>query len=79
MDAQQLVRLAARAETGDPLECLVATTELRRQVERIEAGQVRRARNAGASWAEIAAALGVSKQAAHRKFGGLLHRAHDRS
>lgn len=31
---------------------------------------VRRARTGGLSWAEIAFALGISRQAAHRKYGG---------
>ncbi len=37
---------------------------------------VRRARNQGATWEQIAAALGVTKQAVHKKYGGrgLLYR-----
>ena len=31
---------------------------------------MRRARNRGATWAQIAAALGVSKQAVHKKYAG---------
>nr|WP_326563109.1 hypothetical protein [Micromonospora sp. NBC_01796] len=54
----------------DPLESLRAAAGLRRGVERMEAVLVRRARVAGASWAQVAEALGVSKQAAHRKYGG---------
>nr|WP_329111554.1 hypothetical protein [Micromonospora sp. NBC_01699] len=54
----------------DPLGSLRAAAELRRGVERMEAVLVRRARVAGASWAQVAEALGVSKQAAHRKYGG---------
>jgi hypothetical protein len=36
----------------------------------MEAQLVRRARAQGMSWADVAAQLGISKQAAHRKHGG---------
>jgi hypothetical protein len=62
--------LVARAEDDDPLRALGALTALRREVERREAVAVRRARTSGASWVAIAAMLGVSKQAVHRKHGG---------
>lgn len=62
--------LVAQAEDDDPLRALAATAELHRQVSRKEAVAVRRARARGASWAQIAAALGVSRQAVHRKYGG---------
>ncbi|WP_049579099.1 hypothetical protein [Streptomyces sp. SBT349] len=55
---------------SDPLQALRVATELRRRLEREESVLVRRARNGGASWAAIAAALGVSKQAVHKKYGG---------
>ncbi|MGW2161450.1 hypothetical protein [Nonomuraea sp. NPDC001699] len=35
-----------------------------------EAVAVRRARTQGDHWTEIAAALGISKQAVHKKYGG---------
>ena len=38
-------------------------------VESVEELQVRRARELGWSWQQIAALLGVSKQAVHQKFG----------
>ncbi|NUR83649.1 MAG: hypothetical protein HOY71_06135, partial [Nonomuraea sp.] len=53
----------------DPLLALRATTALRREIERLEAVQVRRARVAGLAWAHIADAIGVSKQAVHKKYG----------
>ncbi|WP_426184391.1 AsnC family protein [Microbacterium sp. TWP3-1-2b2] len=54
---------------GEPLSELHRLTELRRDLSRVEEAQVRRARNAGYSWQAIASALGVTKQAAHRKYG----------
>lgn len=62
--------LVAQAEDDDPLQALAATAQLQRQVSRTEAVAVRRARARGASWAQIATALGVSRQAVHRKYGG---------
>jgi hypothetical protein len=49
---------------------LAAVREARRELERQEAALVRRARNEGIVWEQIAASLAVSKQAVHRKFGG---------
>ena len=58
-------------ETGDddPRRALRAAVELRREAQRVESAIVRRARLQGMSWAEIAAAIGVSKQAVHHKYG----------
>ena len=47
---------------------LAAVREARREIERREAALVRRARNDGIVWEQIAASLGVSKQAVHRKY-----------
>ncbi|MDT0344358.1 hypothetical protein [Streptomyces litchfieldiae] len=64
---------------ADPLAALRAAAGLRQRLEREEAVLVRRARNGGASWADIAGALGVTKQAVHKKYGGrrLLGRKED--
>ncbi|GHH54423.1 helix-turn-helix domain-containing protein [Streptomyces sp. CA-294286] len=61
--------LAARAGDQDPRVGLRAVVALRRLLEQLEAVQVRGARNQGWSWQEIAAELGVSKQAVHKKHG----------
>ncbi|GIH27244.1 HTH domain-containing protein [Acrocarpospora phusangensis] len=66
----ELVALVTTAEGDDPMRGLVAAAELRRQADRLAAVQVRRARVQGISWVQIAMALGVSKQAVHKKFGG---------
>ena len=51
----------------DPRQGLEAVVALRRLLEALEAAQVENAVLAGWSWAQIAAILGVSKQAVHKK------------
>jgi hypothetical protein len=70
MDIEAFTALAAATADPDPLQGLGAVAAVRAEIERREAVLVRRARNDGASWAQIAAAIGVSKQAAHKKHGG---------
>lgn len=62
-------RLATGVADDDPVTALGAIADLRRELDRRETLAVRRARNAGASWQLIATALGVSKQAVHKKHG----------
>ena len=57
----------ARLESEDPDAALLAVGELRRRLPRIEEVHVERAVRAGLNWRQIAAALGVTKQAAHKK------------
>ncbi|WP_327091997.1 hypothetical protein OIE66_15600 [Nonomuraea sp. NBC_01738] len=64
-----LAGLVRQAQDDDPLLALRATTSLRHELERLEAVAVRRARVAGLPWAQIADAIGVSKQAVHKKYG----------
>ncbi|MGC0144407.1 helix-turn-helix domain-containing protein [Pseudactinotalea sp. Z1732] len=65
-----LVDLAAQVSAGAPLTDLATLQSLRTEANRLEAVLVRRARNDGASWAQIAASLGISKQAVHKRYGG---------
>jgi DNA-directed RNA polymerase specialized sigma24 family protein len=60
----------AAASSTDPATGLRAVAALRRLLERLEDLQVRNARAQGWSWQEIADALGVSKQAVHKKHAG---------
>ena len=60
----------ARTRVGgpdDPRQGLEAVVALRRTLEALESAQVENAFVAGWSWAKIAEALGVSRQAVHKK------------
>lgn len=69
MDVGTIHTLAAEAGSDDPIAALRAIERLHRELDRVEAVAVRRARNANASWQLIALALGVSRQAVHKKYG----------
>ena len=62
--------LLASGSSADPAVGLRAVVALRRLVEQLEDLQVASARDKGWSWADIAVALGVSKQAVHKKHAG---------
>ena len=51
----------------EPLGTLRAVVATRRRLDEVEARYVEKAVLAGRSWSEIANALGVSKQAAHKR------------
>jgi hypothetical protein len=63
----EATKLATEASSRDPATGLRGVATLRRLLEQLEALQVDSARDHGWSWQEIAAALGVSKQAVHKK------------
>ena len=63
----QQENLLDRGTSQDPAVGLRAVAALRRLVDQLEDLQVRNARDTGWSWGDIAAAIGVSKQAVHRK------------
>ena len=58
------------AAADDPDTGLRAVRAMRELADRLEVLQVRNARDRGWSWQQIADALGVSKQAVHKKHGG---------
>jgi DNA invertase Pin-like site-specific DNA recombinase len=70
VEVERLVSLVRSAGDDDPRAALTASARLRRELERVEAVQVRRARNRGLTWEEIATSLGVTRQAVHKKYGG---------
>jgi transcriptional regulator with GAF, ATPase, and Fis domain len=51
----------------DPAEALAAVVALRRLAEQLERAAVARAMEQGWTWAQVAEALGVTRQAAHKK------------
>ncbi|MGA3524720.1 RNA polymerase subunit sigma-70 [Melissospora conviva] len=61
--------LVDSAAGDDPGTGLRAVRSLRELADRLEALQVTRARALGWSWQEIANALGVTRQAVHKKHG----------
>src|SRR3954469_3175105 len=61
--------LATRAiGAADPRERLRAISALRSELDDLESQAVRGAIRGGASWSQVAEALGVSKQSAHRRY-----------
>ena len=54
---------------GDPLEALGATRALRAHLSTWEAQLVKEAVADGATWETIGTSVGVSRQAAHERFG----------
>ena len=63
-------KLADATSSKGPAVGLRAVSSLRALLETLEELQVENARRLGWSWQQIAAALGVSKQAVHKKYGG---------
>ncbi len=64
VDVEQLVEADAEV-----LRVIAGLAERRDQVDGELVEAVRRARDAGRTWSEIGAMLGVSKQAAQRRYG----------
>ncbi|HUK77023.1 MAG TPA: helix-turn-helix domain-containing protein [Thermoleophilia bacterium] len=55
-------------EPREPGDGLAAVVALRHLADRLEAAMVERAVREGWSWSEIAEALGVTRQAVHKKY-----------
>ena len=77
MDLQQMI--ASVEESGDdPLQRIEAAAALREQIEQLSDELldhfVKQARADGCSWAQIGEALGVTRQAAQQRHGGLASR-----
>jgi Clp amino terminal domain, pathogenicity island component len=68
--SRTLVNAAQQALGRNPGSGLSAIRRLRQELERAEEAQVANALAAGWSWARIGRALGVSRQAVHRKYAG---------
>src|SRR4051794_41898109 len=66
IDLPDLLHLARTAHS--PAEALRALAELREELAQLEHEQVQRALDAGASFSDLARMLGISRQAAHRRY-----------
>lgn len=53
---------------SDPAAALAAVVALRRLADRLEMAAANAAVEQGWSWTDVAGALGISRQAAHKKF-----------
>ena len=60
--------LGALDAAGGPMDRLEAARRLREAAEELEAAQVEAARKAGATWIEIGACYGLTKQGAQQRF-----------
>ena len=62
-------------DPSDPEAALASVVALRRLADRLELAAVNAAVRQGWSWTDVAAALGVTRQAAHKKFARRVERA----
>jgi hypothetical protein len=62
-----VTQLETAAKSDDPATGFRAVAALRRLADELEENNVARARRQGWSWEQIGDALGVSRQAAHKK------------
>src|SRR4051812_18443852 len=71
-NAQRIIALLERVLTApDPTRSLGTLRELRSELDSLERVHVARALQAGESFASIARPLGISRQAAHRRYRDL--------
>ena len=59
----------------DPAEALAAVVALRLAADRLERQAVAVAIQRGWTWTQVAEALGVSKQAAHKRLAGVINKS----
>ena len=71
-----MVNLKSLPSPDDPAEALAAVVALRLMADKLERSAVNAALDQGWSWSQIAEALGVSKQAAHKRLAGSLSKPH---
>jgi hypothetical protein len=70
-----LAALGALDVADMPMSRLDAARRLREAAEELEAAQVEAARKAGATWVEIGACYGLTKQGAQQRFRGARNQA----
>ena len=62
-------QLGEAIRSDDPAVGLRAVMALRRLADQLEAKHVAAGRRQGWSWEQVGSALGISRQAAHKKYG----------
>ncbi|MGQ3215123.1 hypothetical protein [Shinella sp.] len=67
-----MVDISSLPDPEDPETALAAVIALRRLADGLERRAVRSALRQGWSWARIAQALGVTKQAAHKRLSDIV-------
>lgn len=67
-----MIDLTHLPNAEDPADALAAVVALRRVADSLERRAVANALRDGWTWAKIAEALGVSKQAAHKRLSPLI-------
>jgi hypothetical protein len=70
-----LAALGALEVADGPISRLQAARRLREAAEELEAAQVQAARKTGATWIEIGALYGLTKQGAQQRFRGTRNHA----
>jgi hypothetical protein len=70
-----LAALSALDDAGEPISRLDVARRLREAAEELEAAQVEAARKAGATWTEIGACYGLTKQGAQQRFRAVRNQA----
>jgi hypothetical protein len=70
-----LAALGALDAADGPISRLEAARRLREAAEQLEAAQVAAARKAGATWIDIGACYGLTKQGAQQRFRGTRNHA----
>ncbi len=71
-----MTNLKSLPSPDDPAEALAAVVALRLMADKLERSAVRAALEQAWSWSQIAEALGVSKQAAHKRLANSLSKPH---
>lgn len=66
-----MINLKSLPSPDDPAEALAAVVALRLLADKLERSAVTAALEQGWSWSQIAEALGVSKQAAHKRLANV--------
>lgn len=67
-----MIDIKSLPRADDPAEALAAVVALRLAADKLERKAVAQAIKQGWSWSQIADALGVSKQAAHKRLAPLI-------